>query len=62
MGTINLLRRVWLRQLDLSRDRQWVSDSLAIAGVHVQLAASSPGAWAVHGAGLGKGASQTLTF
>ena len=59
---INLIRRVLLRMLDLSRDKQCIIDSLPIPVVKFHLAPSSTGDWAAYGANFGKVASKKETI
>jgi len=54
MHRINLIRRVILRSLDLSRDRQCIIDSLPIPVVQFHLVPSSTGDWKAYGATFGK--------
>jgi hypothetical protein len=54
MWVLNLMRRIWLCQLDLSQDRQSVIDSLPIPVVQFHLAPASSGDWPAYGANYGK--------
>jgi len=64
MGTVNRLRQVLLRHLDLALDRQCAIDSLPIPVLGFHLVPRSPatGAWRVYGAAFGwiKSKKQTI--
>jgi len=62
MHAFNLIRRVVLRMLDLSRDRQCIIDSLPIPVVQFYLVPSSTGDWPAHGATFGKIPSKSETI
>jgi len=59
---INLIRRILLRSLDLSQDRQCIIDSMPVPVVKFHLAPSASREWAVYGANFGRIASKTQTI
>jgi hypothetical protein len=59
---INLLRRVLLRMLDLSRDGQCLIDSLPIPVMKFHLVPGSTGDWEAYGADFGKVSSKQETI
>ena len=62
MGAINLIRRVLVRSLDLSRDRQCLIDSLPVPAVQFHLVPASTGDWKAHEATFGKAVTKKQTF
>lgn len=54
MNPINMIRKIILRSLDLSQDRQWIIDSLPIPALQFHLVPSSSGDWKAYGATFGK--------
>ena len=59
---INLIRRLLLQALDLSRDGQCIIDSLPVPAVQFHLVPSSTGDWKAYGARFGKVASKQQTI
>jgi hypothetical protein len=59
---INLIRRILVRTLDLSRDGHCLIDSLPVPVVQFHLVPSSTGDWPAYGADFGKVASKHQTI
>lgn len=62
MLAINLIRKILIEHLDLSRDGHCVIDSLPVPAVAFHLVPSSSGDWAAHGARFGKVPSKKETI
>jgi len=62
MQAINMLRKVILRSLDLSQDRQCLIDSLPIPVVQFHLVPSSRGDWKAYQAAFGKAITKKQTI
>jgi hypothetical protein len=54
MHILNLMRRIWCSQMELSADRQCVIDSLPIPVVQFHLVPTTTGDWPAYGADFGK--------
>lgn len=62
MGTINLIRQVLLRSLDLSAEQECILDSLPIPVVQFHLVPSSTGDWKAYQASFGKAITKKQTI
>ncbi len=62
MGAINLIRRVLLRSLDLSGERECILDSLPIPVVQFHLVPASTGDWKAYQARYGKAMTKKQTI